>query len=395
MKIIKSFLPSVIFCVIIAVVATGSSAINAQVPAALNPNSETRSMSSVSGAYPLPAQTPAPVPATAPAQPPAAPPLAQTPAPASPTPTPAVTPARPPLSYDNYEAYDAYSAYDYYMRFTQSAASPIITATPTPMPAQAQTPQNATENASAGAAALPDGEQTANADSGATTPQNAEGLTQEQILARLIERIDQIDKAGQTEQAEKSEQNEPDSSEATTAGADNGNAVVDESTGAAVSDESAGAEADEDSALILVNVTNPNVDEIEIVYKNTYSICGVRDDDADAEEPIIIYLTRYDAEAEVFAEYTDIDGEAQWTVGANGVFTRSVLLEEGENQFAIAACKASVIEAAQTEGRAIEDREIQVVKFTILYRAQNVAEKISELFKELTIANILKEIENQ
>ena len=146
--------------------------------------------------------------------------------------------------------------------------------------------------------------------------------------------------------------------------------------------------------LILINITNPDEISVEIVYTNAYSICGVRDDDADADEPIILYLTRRNLETNAYEEVADIGGEARWTVGPNGVFTRSVLLEEGDNRFAIAACKASVIEAAQTEGRMISDGEIQVEMFTIVYRAQNVAEKISEVFKDLTIEKIIKELEN-
>ena len=158
---------------------------------------------------------------------------------------------------------------------------------------------------------------------------------------------------------------------------------------------------------VFINITNPNniddatndssdggVQVAEIVYKSTYSICGVRDDDANPDVPIILYLTRYDVETGKYIELADIDGEARWTVGANGVFTRSIQLEEGENRLAIAACEATVIDAAKANGREITDNEIQVIKFTILYRAQSVAEKINEVLKELTIANILKEIDN-
>jgi hypothetical protein len=107
-----------------------------------------------------------------------------------------------------------------------------------------------------------------------------------------------------------------------------------------------------------------------------------------------MYLTRYNAETKEYAEMADIDGEAKWTVGTNGVFTRSILLEEDENRFAIAACKASVIEAALADGKMIDDEEIQVLQFIIIYRSQSVAEKISEAFKDLTIQNIIKEIDN-
>lgn len=147
--------------------------------------------------------------------------------------------------------------------------------------------------------------------------------------------------------------------------------------------------------MILINITNPNTDGIDIVYKNTFSICGVRDDDAAADEPITVYLTRYSAETNSFEESPDAEGESRWTVGSNGVFTRSVLLEEGDNIFAVAACKSSVFEAALASGRMIRDDEIQVVTFSILYRSQNVAEKISGAFKELTIEKILKEIDNR
>ena len=162
-----------------------------------------------------------------------------------------------------------------------------------------------------------------------------------------------------------------------------------------------GEDSQSGEPLILINVTNPKNNEsdpsaptIDIVYKSTYSICGVRDDEADPEEPIVLILTRYNEAAESYTEIADIDGETRWVVGSNGVFTRSVLLEEGENRFAIAACKASVIKAASTDGKVISADEVQVEKFTITYRSQNVAEKISEVFKELTIANILKEIDN-
>jgi hypothetical protein len=155
------------------------------------------------------------------------------------------------------------------------------------------------------------------------------------------------------------------------------------------------AESDVFDLPIFINITSPNGDSVEIVYKNTYSICGVRDDNAAPDEPIILFLTRYDAKTETYVELADINGDKKWVVGSNGVFTRSVLLEEGENNFAIAACKSSVVEAARTDGRIIEDAEIQVETFVILYRSQNVAEKISEVFKELTFANILKEIENK
>ena len=166
---------------------------------------------------------------------------------------------------------------------------------------------------------------------------------------------------------------------------------------AALSPQPGGAGATKpDSATVkLINVTAPKSSDAEIVYKNTYSVCGVRDDSADPGEPITLYLTRYDKEAGGYRQLADINGDTSWSIGANGVFIKSILLEEGENKFAIAACKASVIEAARTEGRIIGDHEIQVVAFTILYRAQSVAEKINEVFKELTIENFLKELSNQ
>lgn len=257
------------------------------------------------------------------------------------------------------------------------------------------------------------------------------GLTDEQILKRLVKRIEQLNSvepeddiippagadaqdagpaslAGlQTEAAGNPSVSgifSAGSSDAFTAGAD---------TAAAGAQDAQPEETDSpdialidgasvlDAALegfglpIFINITSPNGDSIEIVYKNTYSICGVRDDDAPPDEPIILFLTRYDAKSDTYVELADINGEKKWVVGSNGVFTRSVLLEEGENNFAIVACKATVIDAARVDGRFIEDADIQVETFVILYRSQNVAEKISEVFKELTFANILKEIENK
>ena len=158
--------------------------------------------------------------------------------------------------------------------------------------------------------------------------------------------------------------------------------------------------ADEAVAPGYISITNPknietgdNSSIADTVYKSTYSICGVLDEDIEAGESIILYVTKYDGASEKYVEYADVDGEARWTVGANGVFTRSVLLEEGENNIAIAACKSSSIDAAKSEGRQIADSEIQIIKFKILYREKTVAEMISEVLKELTIANIIKEME--
>jgi hypothetical protein len=171
------------------------------------------------------------------------------------------------------------------------------------------------------------------------------------------------------------------------------NAVTNADAEAATNADADSSEADAEYPL-LIEITNPTGDEVEIVYKNTYSICGVREDEADPNEPIILYFTLYNAETESYAILADEDGETQWTVGSNGVFTRSVVLGEGENIFAIAACKSQVIEDAISGTRPIEDKDVQIVKFTILYRSQNVAEKINEVIKDLTIENILKEIDN-
>ena len=216
------------------------------------------------------------------------------------------------------------------------------------------------------------------------TAATGKGLSNEQILEVLIKRIE-----ADISEAEEAKPEDEKLDDKNTAEKKPDEKVESEKK----ADESAG-EGPVVSKPALISVTNPKGNEVEVVYKSTYSICGVRDDEADPEEPIIIFLTRYDLKTETFIEVADIAGDIQWTVGSNGVFTRSVLLEEGENKFAIAACTASIIEAAKTEGRIIEDHEIQIVRFNIIYRAQNVAEKISEIFKELTIANILKEIEN-
>ncbi|MCL2057923.1 MAG: hypothetical protein FWH01_02530 [Oscillospiraceae bacterium] len=335
------------------------------------------------------------------------------------------SPSKALYAYDGYEQYeyDNFFAYDYYhTRYVQPTPTPSPAPTPTPAASNAVSGAGGANGTGGSAAAGGSGGSAGAAAAGTPTPippsatsgelsgaaplaatpsptptaailysdqyiddsmaPAAAAFGADQILERLIERIGQnladadvivieLEDAVPAELADLSELTEMAEDDESPEGALPGAAL-----------------------LVLINMTNPNGDEVEIVYKNTYSICGVRDDDADPEEPVIIFLTRFDAETGAYTEFADVDGEAQWTVGSNGVFTRSVLLEEGENHFAIAACTASVIEAAQTEGRYIEDHEIQVVTFTILYRSQNVTEKISELLKELTIANILKEIDN-
>jgi hypothetical protein len=124
----------------------------------------------------------------------------------------------------------------------------------------------------------------------------------------------------------------------------------------------------------------------------------VRDDDADASEPISLYLLRFSETEYSYSEFIEADGDAFWMVGSNGIFTKSVQLLEGDNKFAIAACKSSVPEAVTgglRQAEDINDEEIQIVKFTITYRTQNVAEKIGEVVKELSIVNILNELEKK
>lgn len=226
---------------------------------------------------------------------------------------------------------------------------------------------------------------------GDSQPISAKTSIEAQIFERLIKRIESIMKNEQPDQSEPA----ADTPETATDAPDVPPAQAQPDAAGGIPEGEQPAELQAGiSGIVLINITMPNSAEIEIVYQNKYTICGVRDEKDETDEPIMLYLTRYNAESGRYAEVADVDGEACWTVGANGIFTRSILLEEGENKLAIAACKADVIEAAKTDGRAIEDNEIQVETFTILYRSQNVAEKISEVFKELTIANILKEIEN-
>ena len=372
MKTIKYYLTLFIFFSVIALGFISVYASTArQISASGVMASDAQKTSSVSGAYPLPTVTPSPSP------------------PPAPTATPAPT-AKSSAPQDGYSSPDELSAYDYYLRYLNSAAA---TASPSPAPSPAAVPA-ATPAATTSAAAT--GSDPAAAGAHANTSA-AKGLSGEQILERMIKRIEADVSAENEDNGEVKAADTAESDPKATAASAATTAAVTTATASSITAESAAGAAEdqsEDTPLALINVTNPKGDESDIVYKRTYSICGVRNEDADPEEPIIIYLTRYDAKTETYIELADIDGEAQWTIGSNGVFTRSVLLEEGENKFAIAACTASVIEAARAEGREIEDGEIQVVRFTIIYRAQNVAEKISEIFKELTIANILKEIEN-
>ena len=398
MKRIKFLLLSFIFIAVVAFGISGAWALGARVPVIGNTDSELKATSSVSGAYPLPNQTPAPTPAPTPG---AGPAQAFTSVPvqaSAPSPTPSAGPAKPPVFYDEYNSYDGYTAYDYFSTYALPSGP---AATPVPTPASGDAPGNQTAPASASNSvpasstqqtALEDGAVAASnavssseaAPGGAISTDNSGGAGEEQLLAHMIWLIGSYKTA--------IEEGVGEQPEAPTGAADTPASTATDASGGSGASEA--SDASDTLAPILINITNPNGDDAEVVYKNTYSICGVRDDDADPEEPIIVFIARYDAETGEYAGFTDIDGEGRWTVGANGVFTRSILLEEGENQFAIAACTAGAIEAAQTEGRLIRADELQIIKFTILYRSQNVAEKISELFKELTIENILKEIDN-
>ena len=323
-----------------------------------------------------------------------------------------------PLSYGNFSigAYEDYGLFDNYMKYPQPSPIPSPTASPT-QTASASQPSGLTlpAAASAGLTSTPiapiASPQPATLTDSKAEPSAApqrKGMKEAQIKARMIELIKNDAAAVNTEQVGSVGSAADGAATVSAANATEAAASAEatpapsETTGAGADTAATeGADTQPGTVIVLINVTNPKANEsdlnaptVEIVYKSTYSICGVRDDEADPEEPIILYLTRYNETADSYTEIADIDGETRWVVGSNGVFTRSVMLEEGENRFAIAACKSSVIKAAVSEGRPIGADEVQVEKFTITYRSQNVAEKISEVLKELTIANILKEIDN-
>ena len=329
---------------------------------------------------------------------------------------------------------DFYSSYDYYLKYSQptggkttsdggSGSSVNPASAPTTAPATSQTTVPATTPATAPTTAPATSQTTvpitapaaankpgtpaeqatgtaAESASGASQAKEASGLSgikglaDEEILALLIKRIELF-----ISDADKGEVSpgEVSPGEVSSGGVSPGGV----SSGGVSPGEVSADMVSVDGVLpggispILINITSPDVKSAEIVYKNAYSICGVRDDEADPEEAIILFLTRFDAKTDSYVGTADINGEMIWTIGSNGVFTRSVLLEDGDNKFAIAACKASVIEAARTDGRVIGDDEVQLEVFIIVYRSQSVAEKISEVLKELTLANIKKEIESQ
>ena len=142
----------------------------------------------------------------------------------------------------------------------------------------------------------------------------------------------------------------------------------------------------ESTEQFLVQVTKPVTNET--VFKESYSICGIRDSAVDPKEEIVVYLLRYDSEAESYKFFEDIDGDYVWEISANGVFTKNVILNEGDNKFAVAAYKASF-------GDTFTEGDVQVALFNITYKGQETLDKINEKLKGLTISSIFKEIENK
>ena len=136
----------------------------------------------------------------------------------------------------------------------------------------------------------------------------------------------------------------------------------------------------------LIQITKPSADET--VYKDAYSICGVRSDEVMSEETIVVYLARYNAETQLYEFFKDVDGFDNWTIGLNGVFTKSVLLSNGSNKFAIAAYKV-------TAEKTLKPEDVQILKFDIVFKGKNTVLLINEKLKELTISTIFKEIENK
>ena len=142
----------------------------------------------------------------------------------------------------------------------------------------------------------------------------------------------------------------------------------------------------ENTEQFLVQVTKPVTNET--VFKESYSICGIRDSAVDPKEEIVVYLLRYDSETGSYEFFEDIDGDYVWEISSNGVFTKNVILDEGDNKFAVAAYKASL-------GDTFTGEDVQVTMFNITYKGQETLDKINEKLKGLTISSIFKEIENK
>lgn len=106
----------------------------------------------------------------------------------------------------------------------------------------------------------------------------------------------------------------------------------------------------------LAGITRPNKDET--VYKKYYPICGTstRDD-------VIVILTRYNPETEVYEEYANTDGDSRWGIGSSGLFSMDVELKEGANKFKI------IVYDKDEEDNLVLGESLQVDYFTITYYA--------------------------
>ncbi|MCL2165093.1 MAG: hypothetical protein FWH55_12070 [Oscillospiraceae bacterium] len=149
------------------------------------------------------------------------------------------------------------------------------------------------------------------------------------------------------------------------------------------SEGNAKAVADESSALKLVEITKPISDEV--VYKDTYAICGVRSEDIDPAEVLMVYLAKRKPDTLSYEEAFDIDKEGSWIIGANGIFARTVSLTVGDNNFALAIYR-------QADSEKLSEANVQIVLFNIIYPGYEAADRINEKLKENTVSTIIRGI---
>ena len=143
--------------------------------------------------------------------------------------------------------------------------------------------------------------------------------------------------------------------------------------------------AQKNTEQTLVKVTKPVADET--VYKESYAICGVRNEGISAEDTLVVLLAKYNAQKLAYEEANDINGASALTIGASGVFIINVKLIEGDNKFALAAYR-------QSKAGDLTVADVQVIKFNVVYRGSDFADKISERLKEITVSTIIKVIES-
>ena len=142
--------------------------------------------------------------------------------------------------------------------------------------------------------------------------------------------------------------------------------------------------AQSNTEQLFIELTKPTVGET--VFRSSYAICGVRNEDVDVTDTLVLSLAKYNEASSKYEITGDKEGNSAWVVGVNGIFVINVKLTEGDNKYALAVHR-------KADENRLTIANVQVIKFNIIYKGNNFAEKISGRLKEITVSTIIKEIE--